>query len=100
MSKEEQDLREFARVLEELAREAKTPSDLKSKLLSDASARLDDISAIRTVEDREARCQESGGLPRKVIRYLAKHWETLQHGPALSDPLARGVVDEIGRAHV
>lgn len=93
MSKEEEDLREFAKVLEELAREAKTLSDLKSKLLSDASARLDDISAKRTVEDREARSQRSLGLPRKVIRYLATQWEALQHGPALSDPLARGVVE-------
>lgn len=93
MSREEEDLREFARVLEELAREAKTLSDLKSKLLSDASARLDDISAKRTVEDREARSQRSRGLPRKVIRYLATQWEALQHGPALSDPLARGVVE-------
>ena len=93
MSKEEEDLREFERVLEELAREAKTPSDLKSKLLSDASARLDDISAKRTVEHREAHCQVSGGLSRRVILYLAAQWESLQHGPELSDPLARGVVD-------
>ena len=93
MSREEQDLREFARVLDELAREARTLSDLKSKLLSDASARLDDISAKRTVEDREACSQGTGGLPRKVIRYVATQWEALQHGPALSDPLARGVVD-------
>lgn len=93
MSKEEEDLREFAKVLEELAREAKTPSDLKSKLLSDASARLEDISARRTVEDREARSQRSGGLPRILIRYVATQWEALQRGPALSDPLARSVVD-------
>lgn len=103
MSREEQDLREFTRVLEELAREAKTPSDLYSKLLSDASARLDDISAKRIVEDREVSCQENGGLPHKVIRYLAIQWETLRYGPALSDPLARGVVDglvESGRITV
>ena len=93
MSREEQDLREFARVLEEIAREAKTLSDLKSKLLSDASARLDDISAKRTVEDREARSQGTGRLPRKVTRYVATQWDALQQGPALSDPLARGVVD-------
>lgn len=103
MSKEEEDLREFERVLEELAREAKSPSDLRSKLLSDASARLDDISAKRTVEDREAHCQDSGGFPRKVVRYLATKWESLHCGPALSDPLARGVVDglvESGRITV
>ncbi len=103
MSKEEQDLREFARVLEELAREARKPSDLKSKLLSDASARLDDISAKRTVEGREARSHESDGLLQEVVRYLTTQWETLQHGPALPDPLARGVVDglvESGRITV
>ena len=93
MSRVEEDLREFARVLEELAQEAKSLSDLQSKLLSDASARLDDISAKRTVKDREAHSQRSGGLTRKVIRYLATLWETIQHGPALSDPLARGMVD-------
>ena len=93
MSREEEDLREFARILEELAQEAKTPSDLKSKLLNDASARLDEISAKRTVDDREARCHERGGLLRKVIRFLATQWKALLYGPALSDPLERGVVD-------
>ena len=103
MSKEEEDLREFERVLEELAREARSPSDLRSKLLCDASARLDDISAQRTLVDREAHCQDSGGLPHKVVRYLATKWESLRRGPALSDPLARGVVDglvESGRITV
>lgn len=103
MSRETQDLREFTRVLEDLAQEATTPSDLYSKLLSDASARLDDISAKRIVEDREDSYQENGGLPHKVIRYLATQWETLRYGPALSDPLARGVVDgllESGRITV
>lgn len=93
MSREERDLRDFAAVLEELAREAKTLSDLKSKLLSDASARLDDISAKRAVEDREVRLQGSGGLSRKEIRYLAMQRKALQYNPKLSGQLARGRVN-------
>jgi hypothetical protein len=93
LSKEEDDLREFASVLEELAREAKDPFDLKSKLLSDASARLEDISAKRAVALRETSRLDNGGISRKVIRFFAMQWETLQYGPALSDPLARQLVD-------
>lgn len=103
MSNEEEDLREFAKVLEELAREAKSSSDLKSKLLNDASARLEDISAKRAVGLMEVGRLENSGISRKVIRFLAKQWEALQHGPAISDPLARRVVDglvESGRITV
>lgn len=93
MSKEEDDLREFGRVLEELAREAKKTSDLKSKLLSDASARLDDISANRTEEDREKHhFQKSRGFSRKAVRNVAMQWEFPQHGQTFSDPLVQAVV--------
>lgn len=93
MSKEEEDLREFVRVLEELAREAKTPFDLHVKLLSDASARLEDRSAKTTVEQMETFHRKNQGASSTVIRYLTTQWESLRFGPPLSDPLVRGIVD-------
>lgn len=93
MSKEEEDLREFVRVLKELTQEAKTPFDLNVKLLSDASARLEDRSAKMTVELMETANHKNQGTSSRVIRYLTMQLESLRFGPPLSDPLVRVIVD-------
>lgn len=93
MSKSEDDLREFVRVLEVLAQEAKSPSDLNTKLLSDASARLADASARATMEIKEASRFEHNHCVLKAVQCLKAQWNVVRFGPELADPMARGLVD-------
>ena len=93
MSKSEDDLREFVRVLEALAQEAKSPSDLNAKLLSDASARLADASARATMEIKEASRRENNHFVLTAVQCLKAQWNVIRFGPELSDSMARGLVD-------
>lgn len=99
MSKEEDDLREFKKILWEAAEEAGTKSGSKSargvKLMDDVSARFADYSARSAMTQFGQEPVGRVGVLGRTIQRLTDVWQLLQDGRPLPDPLARRFAEDL-----
>lgn len=95
MSKEDDDLFEFKKILRNLANEAKSEADLGIKLIDDASARFEDYSARKKViAEREGQNVGRSRLGNMLNRVFCQ-WKVISDGPPLPDPIARRFVEAL-----
>lgn len=100
MSKEEDELREFKRLLGELAQQAKSKDDLGLKLIEDLSARFDDyVAREKLAEEPDRERGVLAALPAPW-KWLVSQFRSLTYGPPSLDPLTRRFVDELERSGV
>lgn len=99
MSKEEDDIYEFKRILWEAAEGARTKSGSKSargvKLMDEVSARFADYSARSAMTQAGQEPVGRVGVLGRTIRRLTDVWQVLQDGPPLPDPLARRFAEDL-----
>lgn len=96
MSKENDELREFKRIVEELARDARSSSDLGTKLIDDASAKFEDYVARRQIESPVEDVGARATI-RRLWVWVKRQYQSIDRGPALPDPLARGYVERLAQ---
>lgn len=99
MSKEEDDLHEFKRILWDAAEGARTKSGSKSargvKLMDEVSARFADYSARSAMTQFGQEPVGLVGVVGRTIRRLTDVLQVLQDGPPLPDPLARRFAEDL-----
>lgn len=97
MNKQEEQLREFKRLVQEAAVKAQSKSDLGVNLMSNVSAEFDDYIAFQKLYEKEAKRVGVWQRFKTVAVWLFTIPQLLNFGPPCNDPITRNFIEELGK---
>lgn len=97
MSREEDDLRELRRLLEDAAAKAKVESDLGINLVDNVSAQFDDDVALQKVKEKETKNRGVLDWLKFVLSWPFAIPKLLNYGPPCTDPITQNFIEDLCR---
>lgn len=100
MSKQEKQLREFKRLVQEAVANADHKNDLGVNLISNVSADFDDYIAFQKLNEKETKREGILQRLKIIVVWPFKLSKLLNYGPPYTDSVTRNFINELGNKGV